>query len=127
MTNFINEKMQAFWAWNYGNYTQTMSQDKRNDDTTQADPVTTNNDSRKEKIGQIEKYKQESTLLIHNIKQLQQLNNKLNNDLVYIQDYVSKLIKQWMYSIVYILLNQIHPKPQLDFFHVGRFHNWTKN
>lgn len=71
-----------------------MSQDKRNDDTTQADPVTTNNDSRKEKIGQIEKYKQESTLLIHNIKQLQQLNNKLNNDLVYIQDYVSKLIKQ---------------------------------
>lgn len=50
--------------------------------------------TREEKIQQIENYREQSTLLIHNIKQLQHLNNKLNNDLVYIQDYVSKLIKQ---------------------------------
>ncbi|KAI5961039.1 hypothetical protein CANMA_003935 [Candida margitis] len=71
-----------------------MSKDN-GDDTAQVDSVTVDaDDAKREKIEQIEKYKQESTLLIHNIKQLQQLNNKLNNDLVYIQDYVSKLIKQ---------------------------------
>lgn len=83
-------------------YKQNMSQEEskrdHNDDddgTSQADQLkTTDASSREEKIEQIEKYKQESTLLIHNIKQLQQLNNRLNNDLVYIQDYVSKLIKQ---------------------------------
>lgn len=69
--------------------------DDDDDGTSQADQLkTTDASSREEKIEQIEKYKQESTLLIHNIKQLQQLNNRLNNDLVYIQDYVSKLIKQ---------------------------------
>lgn len=59
------------------------------DSTVVADTAT-----REEKIQQIENYREQSTLLIHNIKQLQHLNNKLNNDLVYIQDYVSKLIKQ---------------------------------
>ncbi|CAK9685054.1 unnamed protein product [Candida parapsilosis] len=77
---------------------QEESERDHNDDddgTSQADQSkTTDASSREEKIEQIEKYKQESTLLIHNIKQLQQLNNRLNNDLVYIQDYVSKLIKQ---------------------------------
>jgi len=76
---------------------QEESERDHNDDdgTSQADQLkTTDASSREEKIEQIEKYKQESTLLIHNIKQLQQLNNRLNNDLVYIQDYVSKLIKQ---------------------------------
>ncbi|KAI5950103.1 hypothetical protein KGF54_005251 [Candida jiufengensis] len=50
--------------------------------------------SKQQKIDEIMKYKQESTLLIGNLKQLQHLNDKLQNDLIYIQDYISKLINQ---------------------------------
>ncbi|CAK9441920.1 uncharacterized protein LODBEIA_P61420 [Lodderomyces beijingensis] len=56
-------------------------------------PSDEQSEEKERKIRQILAYKGRSTALIHNIKQLQQLNTKYENDLVYIQDYISKLLK----------------------------------
>lgn len=51
-------------------------------------------EEKKRKIQEILKLKEENALLIHNVQQLQHLNHKMEHDLEYIQDYISKLIQQ---------------------------------